>query len=359
MTRTVLTSIAKTCPACGATNTVVAVTTEIRPAWCMNCSRCGAAMAQAGRTQPQEWPGAEGRLPDAAAGDAIRPGGAPSTSAKRRAGPAARRRGLRRGSIARCCTGLHMVAGAALGVVCTILLLELGAGPMAPPKAAGDGVVLAAVLDGDPAGSSAASPGIPEGFVPAGGHPARTPAEWDAAVETALEAELARMEAMVGNDRVPYLAAGGVGLTPVDPELAALAEAALELSRRERQELQRRLKIAEHDPRLVDGIFGPATRSAIVQWQSAVGLPPTGYFDAQALALLESQTEEQFRAWKVAEKRDRRRRGSTTTVASSMPASAGCQRTWSGEITYGQNVLCDFRGLRENVTQLFRPSERS
>ena len=184
-------------------------------------------------------------------------------------------------------------------------------------------------------------------------------------MEAALEAELARLEALAlyAPGRNPHPGAIGFADVPLDPASAARAEAAHDLSRRDRRELQRRLTPAEHDPRLVDGIFGPATRAAIAGWQGAKGLPPTGYFDERALALLEQQTEDRFRAWQTAENKRNRRRTQTAGLASPVPeaapAGARCQRTWSGEIAYGQTVLCDFRGLRENVAQLFRASERS
>ncbi len=145
-----------------------------------------------------------------------------------------------------------------------------------------------------------------------------------------------------------------------------MAEAALDLSPMQRRELQRRLALAEHDPQLVDGIFGRATRAAIAGWQRAAGLPPTGYLDGQAMTLLEWQTEDRFRDWQTAEQeRDRRRQRAQTAALTSpvppaTPAEAGkCQRLWSGEIAYGQNVRCDIRGLRENVAQFFQVSERS
>lgn len=56
-------------------------------------------------------------------------------------------------------------------------------------------------------------------------------------------------------------------------------EAALGLSRSERQAIQRDLTILGFDPRGIDGIFGGGTRSAISAWQRASGLVQTGYLD--------------------------------------------------------------------------------
>lgn len=266
----------------------------------------------------------------------------------------------RQGGLLRCCNGMHMAAGAALGILCTALLLGMASGPATHSKAGADAMVLAMAPDRD-----APSGGGGTGLALSADRPAPlTPGEWDAAVEAALLAELARAEAELRDaaERAQHLAKNGFVGTPVDPETAALAEAALDLSRRDRRELQRRLALAEHDPQLVDGIFGPATRAAIAGWQMAAGLQPTGFFDEQALTLLERQTEDRYRDWMTAEQaRDRRRQ--RTQLASNRARSAtrlagNCQRLWSGEIAYGQNMLCDFRGLRENVALLFR-SERS
>jgi endogenous inhibitor of DNA gyrase (YacG/DUF329 family) len=44
MTHSLMMAIERTCPACGAPNTIL--TTEISPYWKINCSRCGAAIAE-------------------------------------------------------------------------------------------------------------------------------------------------------------------------------------------------------------------------------------------------------------------------------------------------------------------------
>ncbi|MEE4120663.1 MAG: peptidoglycan-binding domain-containing protein [Paracoccaceae bacterium] len=63
-----------------------------------------------------------------------------------------------------------------------------------------------------------------------------------------------------------------------DPERrAAEAEAALDLDRQRRRQVQSQLAILGHEPRGVDGVFGPNTRDAIARFQRAQGYDGTGY----------------------------------------------------------------------------------
>jgi formylglycine-generating enzyme required for sulfatase activity len=61
---------------------------------------------------------------------------------------------------------------------------------------------------------------------------------------------------------------------PPDP---AVVEAALGLSREQRQEIQLALTALGHDTRGADGIFGRNSRAALREWQEARGEPATGY----------------------------------------------------------------------------------
>jgi hypothetical protein len=135
------------------------------------------------------------------------------------------------------------------------------------------------------------------------------------------------------------------------------AEAALALSRATRVEVQRRLALADFDPRLFDGIFGPATRAALGAWQSAAGLSPTGYLDGAALALLRRQTEGDYRAWKANRARIAARNARTVQTSplpvASPPRDDRCDREATGAIVYGRGVRCDWRGLREDLARLF------
>ena len=78
-----------------------------------------------------------------------------------------------------------------------------------------------------------------------------------------------------------------VGAPPEDSP--SVVEASLELSQSARRRIQRGLGIAGFDPGPVDGVFGSRTREALREWQSLVGVSPTGYLteiDAQLLEAL-------------------------------------------------------------------------
>jgi peptidoglycan hydrolase-like protein with peptidoglycan-binding domain len=173
---------------------------------------------------------------------------------------------------------------------------------------------------------------------------------------------------LAGNDPpVPNLAHPDrrAGLTmvaePIDPAVAEAAEEALRLSRGERREVQRRLRFADSDPQMIDGVFGPATRLAIAVWQEQTGLAATGFMDEAAMALLVEQTADEYRAWRTAEQaRARESEEQSAVVASSarpMPARShpeGCRRTASGEIAFGRDVGCNFRAFGENFRRDLR-----
>jgi len=61
---------------------------------------------------------------------------------------------------------------------------------------------------------------------------------------------------------------------------ARLAEEALNLTREQRQQVQRALTILDYRPRGIDGSFGPGTRGAIARWQDANNLRSTTYLNA-------------------------------------------------------------------------------
>jgi len=109
-------------------------------------------------------------------------------------------------------------------------------------------------------------------------------------------------------------ALAGLAAQPEDPQAEAEAvEAALELSRPARQQIQRDLTLLDHDTRGIDGIFGPGTRSAIRGWQRAQGLAVTGFLTAPQIRQLRdtaqqraTELEEQARIQREAQEREDR-----------------------------------------------------
>jgi peptidoglycan hydrolase-like protein with peptidoglycan-binding domain len=137
-----------------------------------------------------------------------------------------------------------------------------------------------------------------------------------------------------------------------------MAEQRLDLSAGVRKEVQRRLALARFDPQHFDGIFGPATRAALRDWQGTAGIPATGYLNASALALLREQTADDYRAMQMANKARARQQARRALVTSPVPRASPrqvdeCSRTPTGEIVYGEGVRCDFRGLRQSIARLF------
>lgn len=70
---------------------------------------------------------------------------------------------------------------------------------------------------------------------------------------------------------------------------ARQAEDALRLSRDQKRSIQRNLSILDFDPRGIDGLFGPGSRTAISGWQLANGETATGYLTEDQILRLESQ----------------------------------------------------------------------
>lgn len=78
-----------------------------------------------------------------------------------------------------------------------------------------------------------------------------------------------------------------------DPERV---EAALGLTPQQRRRVQQNLQTVGHDPRGVDGVFGPGTRAAIRAWQRGRGVAPTGFLDrTQVEALANAAARERDR----------------------------------------------------------------
>jgi peptidoglycan hydrolase-like protein with peptidoglycan-binding domain len=70
---------------------------------------------------------------------------------------------------------------------------------------------------------------------------------------------------------------------------ARRAEDALDLNREQRRNIQRNLSLLDHNPRGIDGIFGPGTRSAISAWQQANAVPQTSYLTAEQISRIDAQ----------------------------------------------------------------------
>ena len=91
------------------------------------------------------------------------------------------------------------------------------------------------------------------------------------------------------------------------------AELALGLNRDSRRDIQRDLALLGYDPRGIDGVFGPATRRAIIAWQTDEGFDAHGYLDRDQRALMQEAAlrraaeleEEARRRRQIEEARDR------------------------------------------------------
>jgi peptidoglycan hydrolase-like protein with peptidoglycan-binding domain len=77
-----------------------------------------------------------------------------------------------------------------------------------------------------------------------------------------------------------------------DPTARAKAEEdALALSRDQRRQIQRDLSILDINPRGLDGLFGPGSRTAIATWQKRNDYPASGFITGRQMAALAAQAE--------------------------------------------------------------------
>lgn len=96
-------------------------------------------------------------------------------------------------------------------------------------------------------------------------------------------------------DRYPdglFAADARAALSEIESEpnrAARLAEEDLNLTRDERRQIQRHLTLLDHEPRGIDGIFGPGTRAAISRFQREADLPETGYLSTRQIEVLDRQ----------------------------------------------------------------------
>ncbi|NUB44949.1 peptidoglycan-binding protein [Fertoebacter nigrum] len=80
-------------------------------------------------------------------------------------------------------------------------------------------------------------------------------------------------------------------IRPDPAQVAQQAEEALQLTRDQRRAIQRGLAMLGHDPRGVDGVFGPGSRGAITAWQTRNDLPATGFLNRDQLTRLSAQVD--------------------------------------------------------------------
>jgi peptidoglycan hydrolase-like protein with peptidoglycan-binding domain len=165
-------------------------------------------------------------------------------------------------------------------------------------------------------------------------------------------------EALSENTLDPFI----VPTSPTQPRVAAdeLTEEELALAKAERIDVQRRLALAGFDPNGFDGTFGPRTRGAIADFQTAWGFPATGYLEAGVYADLSQRTEDAYLAL---------RRQAATAPSGAAPKLApvarqrqvasvedegGCARRSDGRIIERQSLVCDLAGFGETFVSLGR-----
>ncbi len=118
----------------------------------------------------------------------------------------------------------------------------------------------------------------------------REAAYWDVVKSMGTADAFATYLAAYPNGRYAALARAAIRDMESEAETSAEAtEAALGLSVERRRDIQRDLSLLGHNPRGIDGIFGPGSRAAITAWQRAAGYQATGYLTGEQVTRL-SQT---------------------------------------------------------------------
>jgi hypothetical protein len=135
-----------------------------------------------------------------------------------------------------------------------------------------------------------------------------------------------------------------------NPLYAVAAEEALALDRRDRIELQTRLRLAGYDPKGIDGVFGPLTRRAIAAWQARHGIAVTAHLSRETRDRLEAETDHAFAA--LAREQRRIRRMARAPRAAPRPAvaeAAECPAGHDGRAMYDVSFWCDLVALKEAI----------
>lgn len=140
---------------------------------------------------------------------------------------------------------------------------------------------------------------VPQDVTPVAPSPAPSPSQAEAAAETALwEGAQALDTADAYRNYLSRYPSGQFAAQAetlileisTEPNRAdRLAEEGLSLTREARRSIQRDLTILNFDPRGIDGIFGPGTRSAITNWQQQNGFSQTSFLTNEQITRLDGQ----------------------------------------------------------------------
>ena len=128
------------------------------------------------------------------------------------------------------------------------------------------------------------------------------------------------------------------------------AEEALALGREARRKIQRDLTILGHDPRGIDGIFGPGSRKAIGQWQDTVGEEPSTYLTGQQVDQLATAAGKRAEVLEQEAQERREREGRADRVLWAQAESQGTEQSIRRYLTRypdGQHADDAHRLLRE------------
>ena len=121
---------------------------------------------------------------------------------------------------------------------------------------------------------------------------AQVVAEAKAAAEKKATAEKAAAAARAAKAAA---AARAAAVAKAAAEKAAAEETAMKLTPADRRTIQATLAALGHKPGPADGLFGPATRSALRSWQKAQGLTPTGRVNPATASRLQAAAEKAAR----------------------------------------------------------------
>ncbi len=150
---------------------------------------------------------------------------------------------------------------------------------------------------------------------------------------------------------------------PAQPHFAATehSEEAMALALAQRVDVQRRLALAGFDPNGFDGAFGPRTRGAITDFQTAWGFPATGYLEPAVYADLTQRTEDAYQALRRQAAAGPSSAPELAPIArqrqvASVETEGRCARRSDGRIIERQSLACDLAGFSESFVSLGRNS---